>query len=65
MGKEEIDERGHILFALAQCRKINRDDGEAVIQVLAEPAFADFPFEEFMDVVMSNYPKITGLPSKA
>src|SRR5215467_8085967 len=42
---EEVDEGKNVLSALAQRRDENGDDGEAVIEVLAEVAFADGFFE--------------------
>ena len=42
---EEVDERKDVFLAIAQRRNEDRDDGEAVVQILAELAFAHCFFE--------------------
>ena len=54
--REEFDERRNVFFPLAQRRKLNVDDVQAVVQILAESAFVHEPFQ--IDVRCSNDPRI-------
>ena len=48
LGEEFFDEQRYIFFAIAQRRNEKRDDVEAIEEVFAEVAAADFLFEVFV-----------------